>query len=145
MGARGNHRYYINRYPLGLDATVWKMGNAVQDMSFTNDTGHPILILGIKSVGAGGRGFVTYQLWGTPDGRTVSLSRPLVTNVVWATTLTEVVDTLPHGVRMQTEYPSNEMDVAVTRVVRDRSGRVIHAEVWRSHYVLWNGIIQIGR
>ena len=145
MGARGNHRYYINRYPLGLDATVWKMGGGVQDMSFTNDTGHPILILGIKTVGSGGRGYVTYQLWGTPDGRRVSLSGPVVTNVVKATTVTEVVDTLPHGVREQTEYPSNQMDVAVTRVVRDKSGRVIHNEIWRSHYVLWNGIIQIGR
>ena len=145
MGARGNHRYYINRYPLGLDATVWKMGGAVQDMSFTNDTGHPILILGIKTVGSGGRGYVTYQLWGTPDGRTVSLSAPSVSNVVKATTNTQTVGTLPHGVRQQTEFPSNEMDVAVTRVVRDKNGRVVHAEVWRSHYVLWNGIIQIGR
>jgi vancomycin resistance protein YoaR len=144
MGARGNHRYYINRYPLGLDATVWKMGGAVQDMSFTNDTGHPILILGIKTR-AGGRGFVTYQLWGVPDGRRVSLSAPSVTNVVQATTSIEYVSTLPHGVRNQTEYPSNQMDVSVSRVVRDKNGRVIHSEVWQSHYVLWNGIIQIGR
>ena len=145
MGARGNHRYYINRYPLGLDATVWKMGGGVQDMSFTNDTGHPILILGIKTVGAGGRGYVTYQLWGTPDGRTVSVSAPVVTNVVKPTTTTQLVDTLPHGVRQQTEYPSSQMDVAVTRVVRDKNGRIIRSEVWHSHYVLWNGIIQVGR
>ncbi len=145
MGARANHRYYIDRYPLGLDATVWKIGGAVQDMSFTNDTSHPILILGIKTVGSGGRGYVTYQLWGIPDGRTVSLSAPSVGNVVRATTNTVQVSTLPHGVRQQTEYPSNQMDVSVTRVVRDRSGRVIHSEVWRSHYVLWNGLIQVGR
>ena len=145
MGARDNHRYYINRYPLGLDATVWKIGSAVQDMSFTNDTGHPILIVGIKTVGGGGRGYVTYQLWGTPDGRTVSLSAPSVSNVVQATTKTEYVTTLPHGVRQQTEYPSNQMDVAVTRVVKNANGRVIHAEVWRSHYVLWNGLIQVGQ
>ncbi len=144
MGARGNHRYYINRYPLGLDATVWKVGTAVQDMSFTNDTGNPILILGIKS-SSGSAGYVTYQLWGTPDGRSVSLSSPSVTNVVQATTTTQLVGTLPHGVRNQTEYPSNEMDVAVTRQVKDKGGRLIHSEVWSSHYVLWNGIIQIGR
>jgi vancomycin resistance protein YoaR len=144
MGARGNHRYYISRYPLGLDATVWKEGGAVQDMSFTNDTRHAILILGLKTR-SGGTGYVTYQLWGIPDGRTVSLSSPAVTNVVQATTKTEYVSTLPHGVRNQTEYPSNQMDVSVTRVVRDKNGRVIHSEVWRSHYVLWNGIIQIGR
>lgn len=144
MGARGNHRYYINRYPLGLDATVWKMGGAVQDMSFTNDTGHPVLILGIKTRG-GGTGYVTYQIWGIPDGRTVSLSAPSVSNVIQATTNIEYVTTLPHGVRNQTEYPSNQMDVAVSRVVRDKSGRIIHAELWQSHYVLWNGIIQVGQ
>ncbi len=144
MGARGNHRYYINRYPLGLDATVWKIGSAVQDMSFTNDTAHSILILGIKTR-SGGTGYVTYQIWGIPDGRTVSLSGPMVSNVIQATTNTVYVDTLPHGVRQQTEYPSNQMDVAVSRVVRDKGGRVIHSEVWRSHYVLWNGIIQVGK
>jgi len=145
MGARANHLYYINRYPLGLDATVWKIGGAVQDMSFTNDMRTPILILGIKTVGSGGRGFVTYQIWGTPDGRTVSLSAPFVSNVVQATTNIQYVATLPHGVRQQTEYPSNQMDVSVSRVVRDRGGHVIHSEVWQSHYVLWNGIIQVGQ
>jgi vancomycin resistance protein YoaR len=144
MGARGNHRYYINRYPLGLDATVWKMGGAMQDMSFTNDTPHPLLILGSKTR-SGGTGYVTYQIWGVPDGRTVSLSGPMVSNVIQATTNTEIVTTLPHGVMQQTEYPSNQMDVAVSRVVRDKSGRIIHSEVWRSHYVLWNGIIQVGQ
>lgn len=144
MGARSNHRYYINRYPLGLDATVSKMGRGVQNMTFTNDTGHAILILGVKTR-SGGRGYVTYQLWGIPDGRRVSLSRPSVTNVVKATTKVEYVSTLPHGRKVQVEYPSNQMDIAITRVVRDKSGRVIHSEVWRTHYVLWNGLVQIGR
>ncbi len=143
MGARGNHRYYINRYPLGLDATVWKMGGAVQDMSFTNDTGHSLLILGIRTR-SGGTGYVTYQIWGVPDGRKVSISGPMVSNVIPATTSTEYVTTLPHGVREQTEYPSNQMDVAVSRVVKGNDGRILHAEVWRSHYVLWNGLIQVG-
>ena len=75
----------------------------------------------------------------------VALGADRSRNVVQATTNTEYVTTLPHGVSQQTEYPSNQMDVAVTRVVRDTSGRVIHAEVWRSHYVLWNGMIQIGQ
>ena len=143
MGARGNHRYYIYRYPLGLDATVWIMGGATQSMSFTNDTGHPILIRGVKTR-SGGTGYVTYELWGVPDGRTVSLGAPVVTNVVTATTNTEYVSTLPHGARNQVEYPSNQMDTAVTRVVRDHNGRILHQEVWRSHYVLWNGLIQVG-
>ncbi len=146
MGARGNHRYYINRYPLGLDATVWKMGGATQSMSFTNDTRHPILIVGIRTRGSrrprlrdvpavGPPGRAHGLALGAVGVRTSSRRRPA----------SEYVSTLPHGVRNQTEYPSNQMDTAVTRVVRDASGHIIHSEVWQSRYVLWNGIIQVGR
>jgi vancomycin resistance protein YoaR len=143
IGARGNHRYYIGRYPLGLDATVWIMGGATQSMSFTNDTAHPILIRGIRTR-SGSRGYVTYEIWGVPDGRIVSIGAPMVSNVVKAVTNTVTVTTLRRGVRNQTEYPSNQMDTAVTRVVRNAAGAVIHVETWRSHYVLWNGVIQVG-
>ncbi len=144
MGARSNHKYYIYRYPLGLDATVSKLaGGGGQTMSFTNDMKHPVVIRGIRYT-AGGLGWVRYEIWGIPDGRTVSISKPSVGNVVKATTRTEYTSTLPRGVREQTEFPANQMDVAVTRVVR-RNGHVIHSETWRTHYVLWNGIIQIGR
>ena len=40
--------------------------------------------------------------------------------------------------------PANGMDVSVTRVVR-KNGKVIHSDTYRTHYVLWNGIIQVGR
>jgi hypothetical protein len=74
----------------------------------------------------------------------VSLSAPIVTNVIQAVTNTVHVSTLPHGVVKQTEWPSNQMDTAVTRIVRNASGRIIHQETFRSHYVLWNGLIQVG-
>ena len=145
MGARSNHKYYINRYPLGLDATVSKLaGGGGQTMSFTNDMKHPVVIRGIRYT-AGGLGWVRYEIWGIPDGRTVSISKPSVGNVIRATTRTEYTSTLPRGAREQTEYPSNQMDVSVSRVVRDRNGRIIHRETYRTHYVLWNRIIQIGR
>ncbi len=86
-----------------------------------------------------------YEIWGVPDGRKVTLSKPAVANLRKATTKTVYVSTLRKGVREQIEYPSNGMDVSVSRVVRSRSGRVIHSETYRSHYALWNGIIEIGR
>ncbi len=144
MGARSNHKYYIDRYPLGLDATVSIMGGSRQSMSFTNDTGHPIVIRAFKIRGSGGRGKVRYQIWGAPDGRKVEISRPLVSNVRKAATNVVEVTTLPRGVREQVEYPSNGMDVLVTRVVRNAKGRVIHRDVYRTHYVLWNGRIEVG-
>ena len=145
MGARSNHKYYIYRYPLGLDATVSKVGGSVgQTMSFTNDMKHPIVIRSFRYT-AGGVGWVRYEIWGIPDGRTVSLSKPSLANVSQAHTSTVVVDSLPHGVREQTEYPADGMDVSVSRVVRDHKGKIIHRDLWHSHYVLWNGVIQVGR
>ena len=140
MGARDNHRYYIDRYPLGLDATV----SSAQTMSFTNDMKHPILIRGIK-IGGGGRGWVRFEIWGIDEGRRVTIGRPVVRNVRKATTKTVYVSNLPKGKRVQTEYPANGMDVAVTRTVRNRAGRVIHRETYRSPYQLWNGRIEVGR
>jgi vancomycin resistance protein YoaR len=144
MGARSNHKYYIYRYPLGLDATVSKTrGGGSQTMSFTNDMKHPVVIRTFRYT-AGGRGWVRYEIWGIPDGRTVSLSKPSVSNVRQATTSTVFVSSLKPGVRMQTEYPADGMDVAVSRVVR-KGGKVIHSETFRTHYVLWNGRIEVGR
>jgi vancomycin resistance protein YoaR len=145
MGARSNHKYYIGRYPLGLDATVSiSPGGGRQTMSFTNDTRHKIVIRGIK-IRRGSAGYVRYEIWGIPDGRTVSISKASVTNVSQATTNIVYVDSLPTGVREQTEYPSNGMSVSVNRVVRNAKGKVIHADTWSSRYVLWNGRIEVGR
>ena len=141
MGARDNHRYYISRYPLGLDATV----SSAQTMSFTNDMKTPILIRGVKIRGGGGAGYVRFEIWGTDDGRTVTIGQPQVRNVRQATTNTVKVSTLKPGEREQTEYPANGMDVTVGRVVRDRNGKVIHRDSFFSPYQLWNGRIEVGR
>ena len=70
---RSPHWYYITRYPLGLDATV----SGSQSMRFRNDTKHPILIKAYASPG-----IVRFEIWSVPNGRTVSWSRPSVSNVV---------------------------------------------------------------
>jgi vancomycin resistance protein YoaR len=139
MGARDNHRYYINRYPLGLDATV----SSSQTMTFRNDMKTPIYIRGIKSA-SGGRGYVTFEIWGIDDGRTIAISAPSVRNVREATTQTVLVSTRPRGEREQTEFPADGMDVSITRVVR-RDGRVLHRDTYASNYQLWNGRIEVGR
>jgi vancomycin resistance protein YoaR len=144
MGARSNHRYYISRYPLGLDATVSKTRTGGQTMSFTNDMDHPIVIRTFR-YRSGGKGWVRYEIWGIPDGRQVAIGRPQVSNVRKAITQTVIVSTLRHGVRKQTEFPANGMDVSVTRVVRDRNGGILHRDTYGTHYTLWNGRIEIGR
>ena len=32
----------------------------------------------------------------------------------------------------------------MTRVVRNAKGKVIHRDTYRSHYILWNGRIEVG-
>ena len=133
--SRQPHWYYITRYPIGLDATV----SETQTMRFRNDTKYPILIRGF-----GSPGYVRFEIWSVPNGRTVSFSRPQVTNVVPGYD-TEVKTTdLPKGTSEQTEWPVDGKDVVVTRTVTDGNGRVIHRETYVSHYHRMVGINRIG-
>lgn len=144
MGARRNHYYYISRYPLGLDATVFQSASgSVQTMSWTNDTPYPVLIRGYTGT-TRGRGYVRFELWSVPNDRTVTFTKPIVKNVQKATDTVEYTDTLPAGVRKRVEYPVDGMDVWVTRVVRDRSGAIIHQETYYSHYTRITGVVLVG-
>jgi vancomycin resistance protein YoaR len=145
MGDRRNHYYYIDRYPLGLDATVFKSGSgSTQTMSFTNDTAYPILIRGYR-IKDGGRGYVRFDLYSVPTGRKVSFSTPIVKNVRPATTRTQTTSSLPAGARRQIEYPVAGKDVWVTRTVRNAEGAIIHQETFYSHYSRIDGIILVGK
>src|SRR4051794_41920927 len=70
--ARKNHNEFIDRYPPGLDATVWIVGNTKQTMSFKNDTKYPILIQRIIT-NAGSRRGITFKIWSVPNGRTANV------------------------------------------------------------------------
>ena len=144
MGARKNHYYYIDRYPLGLDATVFISGNSRQTMSFTNDTKGPILIRGINSR-SGGAGYVRFSLYGVPTGRTVTFTRPIVKNFRPASDSRQMTNTLAPGAQKRIEWPVDGKDVWVTRIVRDASGKVIHRNQYYSHYARITGIVLVGR
>jgi vancomycin resistance protein YoaR len=144
MGARRNHYYYIDRYPLGLDATVFQSSSgSVQTMSFRNDTENPILIRG-TGWKVGSKGYVKFVLWSVPTGRGVDFSTPIVKNIRPATDTTVYTTELPPGVKERIEYPVEGKDVWVTRTVTDSAGTVIHQETYYSHYARITGILQIG-
>jgi len=144
MGSRRNHFYYIDRYPLGLDATVFKSDSSVQTMSFTNDTRYPILIRAYK-IREGNDGYVRFELWSVPTGRKVSLSRPIVRNVRPATDTVEYTSALPPGVAERVEFPVDGKQVWVTRTVRDKNGAVLHRDEYYSNYARITGVTRIGR
>ena len=145
MGARRNHYYYIDRYPLGLDATVFKSGSgSTQTMSFTNDTDYPILIRG-RGWREGGSGYVRFELYSVPNGRKTSFSRPIVRDVRPASDSVQYTSSLPAGTSKRIEYPVDGKKVTVTRTVRDRNGNVIHKDTYFSNYARITGIVLIGR
>ena len=137
---RDNHYYYIDRYPTGLDATVWKTGGSQQSMRFRNDTKYPLLIKGYT-----GANYVTFEIWGPPTGRRVTFSRPTIRNVVRAIDTVQYTTSLRPGQSKRIEYPVSGMQVWVTRVVRDAKGKVIHTDTWFSDYKRVNGIVLVGK
>ena len=141
MGERHNHYYYIPRYPLGLDATVLRSsGGVVQNMTFRNDTPHPLIVRGINSPGA-----VSFEIYGMPTGRTVTWSQPIVQNRVRAGDSVRYSTSLRRARRERVEYPADGMDVWVTRTVRDAAGRLLHENRYYSHYARVTGVVLVGR
>jgi vancomycin resistance protein YoaR len=139
IGDRLAHYYYISRYPIGLDATVYKSDTWTQDMTFRNDTESPILIRG-----AGGDGWVRFDVWGVPTGRTVAFSHPVISNQSTAVNTTQVSSSLAPGATRRVQEPYNGFDAVVNRTVSDSSGNVIHADRWFSSYRTVNGIVLVG-
>jgi len=145
MGARRNHYYYIDRYPIGLDATVFiSASGSKQTVSFTNDTDYPILIRGY-GFRDGGTGYVRFEMYSVPTGRDVDINLGRRQNVRVATDTIQYTSSLAPGVRKRIEYPVNGFQVTSTRVVRDRNGNVIHRDSYYSNYARITGITLVGR
>jgi len=139
IGDRTAHYYYIDRYPTGLDATVAIVDESVTDMTFRNDTEHPIVIRGFGSPGQ-----VTFQLWSVPNGRTVALSDPYITDRRSAIETTQVDTSMAPGSARRVEYPHSGFKATVSRTVYGADGGVIHENTWFSDYRVVNGITLVG-
>jgi vancomycin resistance protein YoaR len=139
IGERTAHYYYIDRYPTGLDATVAIVNDSVTDMTFRNDTQHPVVIRGFGSPGQ-----VTFQLWSVPNGRTVALSNPIIQNARSAIETTQVDSSMAPGTARRVEYPHNGFQATVSRTVYDANGEVVHQNTWFSDYRVVNGITLVG-
>ena len=140
IGERTAHYYYIDRYPTGLDATVAIVDSSVTDMTFRNDTEHPIVIRGFGTPGQ-----VTFQIWSVPNGRTVTLSDPIIQNSRSAIETTQVDTSMAPGTARRVEYPHNGFQATVTRTVYGPDGSLVHQNTWFSDYRVVNGITLVGR
>jgi vancomycin resistance protein YoaR len=140
---RHAHFYYISRYPVGLDATVYSSGGQTWDLKWTNDTANPIVIRAYTTRGS--KSTITIQLWSLPLDRKVVFSPEFKANIVGAGDRTVYVSTLKPGKKARAEYPTPGFSTSRTRTVTDSTGKVIHLDTWVSHYKKVDGLLQIGR
>jgi len=135
---RQAHSYRVVYYePAGTDATIY---NPHPDLKFTNDTGHYILLT-TKMDG----NELTFELWGTSDGRKVELIEPKITNIVkpGPPKYIETEDLEP-GQKKKIESAHNGADAQFSRTVTYADGRVAE-KTWQSHYVPWQEVWLIGK
>lgn len=128
--------YYEQGFPPGLDATIFYPS---VDFQFKNDTNAHILI---QSQVVGTTLYIRF--YGTGDGRTVSLSRPVITSQTPAPPeLRQDDPTLPKGTIKQVDWAAAGANVVFTRKVT-RAGQEIINESFKSNYRPWQAVYLVG-
>lgn len=142
VAERRAHAYRVGYYeqdsPPGFDATVYAPS---PDLKFKNDTGNSILI----------QSFIdptiqrlTFVLYGTKDGRTVTISKPTITNQSPAPApLYQDDPTLPKGVIKQVDFAAPGATSTFQREVV-KNGKVIISEKFVSNFQPWRAIFLKG-
>ena len=145
---RHAHFYYIDRYPVGRDATIYSNGSTTWDLKWTNDTPYPIVVQGWTTYGYNST--VTFQLWSVPlTGtlhRNVNYTQdPVQSDPVKATNDPPwYVSSIKPGVTYVAEYATDGFKTSVTRKVTLDDGTVLHNDTWDSVYGVVNGLVQVG-
>ena len=134
---RRPHSYIVTYYkPLGMDATIY---GPHPDLRFLNDTGNNIL-LQIKIDGTE----LTFEFWGTSDGRKVEITDPELYN--WtAQPADRLIENpkLKPGDKKLMEKGRRGADAHFYRYLT-MPGQEKKEEIFRSHYVSWPNIYEVG-
>lgn len=134
---RQNHSYRVVYYePAGTDATIY---DPKPDFRFLNDMANPILI---QTTIKGDE--ITFEFWGTKDGRQVSQTKPRVYNIRQPapTKMIETLDVKP-GEKKCTESAHAGADAEFTYTVVYADGTK-KEQVFKSHYKPWQAVCLIG-
>lgn len=137
---RTNHAYRVGYYEVGvgpgLDATVY---DPKPDFVWKNDTGHPIFV---QSQVVGNK--VTFELYGTSDGRISSVSAPQVLEETPpGDPIYTQTDTLTKGVTQQIEHPHPGAKTVVSYTV-SKGGQTVATQTFRSTYRPWPSQFLVG-
>lgn len=126
--------YYEQDSPPGLDATVFVPS---VDLKFKNDTGNYILIQ--TSIDPNVLR-LTFELYGTKDGREVAIGKPVVTNETPAPPDVYQDDpTLPKGQIKQVDFAASGANVYFTRQVT-KDGKMIISDKFVSDFQPWQAV-----
>ena len=139
---RQNHNEFINRYPPGLDATVWIVGRTKQTMSFKNDTKYPIMITR-KITYAGNKRWLAFKVWSVPNGRTYKISNVVIDHGPRAIDTVVRDPTKPVGYRYRNNAPADGAKVWVTVSIYDH-GKLHWTKRYFSNYPAVNGVLVVG-
>lgn len=128
---RQNHKYRVSYYepPVGMDATIY---DPAPDFKFTNNYSKHILI---QSRVEGTK--ITFDIYGTKDGRSVTISEPEMYDIVEpeAPIMVET-DTLPPGEKKQIEKAHQGASTKFSyKVIRGEE--TLQEKIFTSKYVAW--------
>jgi vancomycin resistance protein YoaR len=140
--ARQNHNEFISRYPPGLDATVWIVGNAKQTMSFRNDTKYPILITR-KVTGNSSKRWLTFQIWSVPNHRKATVTNTVIEPGERAVHKTIKDPTKPVGYVFFNNEAVDGAKVWTTVTIYDH-GKVYWKKRYFSNYPAVDGVTIVG-
>lgn len=130
--------YYEQNSAPGFDATVF---SPKVDFRFTNDTRGHILVQTIFDPATAA---LTTEIYGTSDGRTVSISKPIITNEVKPPAARYQDDPeLPKGTTKQIDWSAWGAHVSFNRTVT-RGGQVLYDSTFKSVFRPWQAVYLVG-
>lgn len=139
---RNAHSYRVGYYeedsPPGFDATIYVPS---VDLKFKNDTGNHILV---QSEVDYDNLSLKFYLYGTKDGRKVTISKPVIYNQSAAPApLYQEDPTLPTGTVKQIDFAASGASVYFNYTV-EKDGKIIINEKYFSNYRPWRAIFLQG-
>jgi len=130
--------YYEQDMPVGFDAAIFQPS---WDFKFKNDTKAYVLVQSSANLEENS---LTFRLFGTPDGRIVEISEPVITGQFPPPpALYEDDPDLPKGVVRQVDYAAWGATSTFTRTVK-KGDEVLFADTFTSKYQPWRAIFRVG-
>jgi vancomycin resistance protein YoaR len=126
--------YYEQNFPPGLDAAIFTPN---VDLKFKNDTKKHLLI---QSFVDPTENTLTFRLYGTKDGRSVEMTKPIITSQsAPPEPLHQDDPTLPKGTVKQVEYAAWGATVKFDWTVK-RNGEILHQKTFTTRYRPWQAV-----